>query len=87
VSLVSRRRVTLSLENVSQMSSAIAAHDLCPLHAKCAVGVSSYSTRNSVEEGGPTAARFELVLSGVDGRIAAGTSVGAGSWRVLVVFA
>lgn len=87
VSLVRGRRVTLSLEYMSQMSSAVAANNLCPLHAECAVGVSSHRTGNGVEECRPTAARLEFVLSSVDGRIAAGASVGAGSWRVLVVLA
>lgn len=87
VSLVRRRRVALSFEHMSQVSSAVAAYNLCPLHAKCAVGVSGHGTRDGVEEGGPAAARLELVLSSVDGRIAAGASVGAGSWRVLVVLA
>jgi hypothetical protein len=72
---------------MSQMSSAVAAHNLCPLHAECAVGVSSHRTRDGVKEGGPAAARLELVLSSVDGRIAAGASVSTGGWRVLVVLA
>lgn len=72
---------------MSQMSSAVAADNLCPLHAKCAVGVSSHRTRDGVEECRPAAARLKLVLSSVDGRIAAGASVGAGAWSVLVVLA
>jgi hypothetical protein len=63
---------------MSQVSSAVAAHDLCPLHAECAVGVSSHRAGNGVEEGGPAAARLEFVLSSVDGRIAAGARVRAG---------
>jgi hypothetical protein len=65
---------------MSQVASAVAAHDLCPLHAECAVGVSGHRTRNGVKECRPAAARLELVLSSVDGRIAAGASVGAGCW-------
>lgn len=87
MSLIRRRRVALSLKHMSQMSSTVAAHNLCPLHAECAVGVSSHCARNGVEERRPAAARLELVLSSVDRRIAAGASVGAGSRRVLVVLA
>lgn len=85
MSLVRRRRVALPLEHMSQMASAVAAHNLCPLHTKCAVGVSGHCTRNGVEECRPAAAGLEFVLSSVDGRIAAGASVGAGAWSVLVV--
>ena len=87
MSLVRRRGVSLSLEDMSQVTSTVAAHNLCPLHAKRAVGVSSHRSRNGVKECRPAAARLELVLSSVDGRIAAGASVSAGGWRVLVVLA
>lgn len=87
MSLVRRRRVSLTLEHMSQVTSAVAAYDLCPLHAECAVGMSGHRTRDGIEECGPAAARLELVLSRVDGRIAAGASVSAGGWRVLVVLA
>lgn len=87
VPLVRRRGVALALEHMSQVTSAIAAHDLCPLHAECAVGVSGHRTGHSIEECRPAAARFELVLSSVDGRIAAGAGVGAGAWHVLVILA
>jgi hypothetical protein len=65
---------------MSQVTSAVAAHNLCPLHAECAVSVSGHCTWNGVEECRPAATRLELVLSSVDGRIAAGASVGAGGW-------
>jgi len=87
VPLVRRRRVALTLEHMSQVTSAVAAHDLCPLHAECAVGVSGHRTGYSIEECRPAAARLEFVLSSVDGRIAAGASVGAGTWHVLVILA
>jgi hypothetical protein len=63
---------------MAQVASAVAAHNLCPLHAECAVGVSSHRTRHGVKERRPAAARLELVLGSVDRRIAAGASVGAG---------
>lgn len=72
---------------MSQVASAVAAYDLCPLHAECAVGMSGHRTRDGIEECRPAATRLELVLSSVDGRIAAGASVGAGGRRVLVVLA
>lgn len=85
--LVGRRRVAFALEHMSEVASAVGAHDLCPLHAESAVGVSGHCTRHGIEERRPAAAGLELVLSSVDGRIAAGASVGARAWRVLVIFA
>jgi hypothetical protein len=87
VPLVGRRRVALALEDMSQVTSAVAAHDLRSLHAKCAVGVSGHGTWHGVEERRPAASGLELVLSSVDGRVAASASVGAGAGRVLVVLA
>lgn len=79
-------RVALTLEHMAQVTSAVAAHDFGPLHAKGAIGVSGHSAGHGIEERRPAAARLKLVLCGVDGRVAAGASVGAGAWRVLVIF-
>jgi hypothetical protein len=79
--------VSLALEYMSQVTSAVAANDLCPLHAESAVSVSGHGARHGVEEGRPSAAGLELVLGSVDGRIAAGAGICAGGRGVLVVFA
>jgi hypothetical protein len=84
---VRRCWVSLALEHMSQVASAVAANDLCPLHAESAVGVSGHGARNGVEEGGPSATRLELVLSSVDGRVATCAGVCAGGRGVLVVLA
>jgi hypothetical protein len=87
VSLVRRRRIALALEHMSQMASAVGAHDLRPLHSKSAVGMSGHSARNSIEERRPATARLELVLCRVNGCVAAGASIGAGGRGVLVILA
>ena len=73
--LVRRGRVSLSLENVSQMTSAVRAHDLRPLHTECAISVSCHSPRNVVEICRPAAARLEFVIGFVKRRVAAGAGV------------
>jgi hypothetical protein len=87
VPLVRRCRVSLALEHMSQVASAVAANDLCPLHAESAVGVSGYGARHGVKEGRPSAAGLELVLGSVNWCVAAGASICAGGRGVLVVFA
>jgi hypothetical protein len=87
VPLVRRCWVSLALENMSQVTPAVAANDLRPLHAESAVGVSGHGARHGVEEGRPSAAGLELVLGSVDGRIATGAGICAGGRGVLVVFA
>jgi hypothetical protein len=87
VPLVRRCRVSFALEHMSQVTSTVAANDLCPLHAECAVGVSGHGARHGVKEGRPSAARLELVLGSVDWCVAAGAGICAGSRGVLVVFA
>lgn len=85
--LVRRRRVSLALEHMSQVASAVAANNLRPLHAESAVCVPCDGARDCVEESRPAAAGLELVLGRVDGRVAAGTVIGAGARGVLIVLA
>ena len=72
---------------MSQVASAVAANNLCPLHAESAVGVSGHGARHGVEEGRPSAAGLELVLGSVNWCVAAGASICARGRGVLVVFA
>lgn len=72
---------------MAQMATAVAAHNLCSLHAKRPIGVSRHSAWNRIEEGRPSAARLELVVRLVEGRVAASASVGALLGVVLVIFA
>lgn len=86
MSLISWRRITLSLEDVSQMASAIAANNLCSLHTKGAISVSSDRPWNGIEICGPTTAALEFVFRLVQGSIAAGAGVYALLGHMLVVF-
>lgn len=61
MSLISRRRITLSLKHMSQMPTAVITHNLRPLHSKRAIGISLHSTRHRVEIRRPATARFEFV--------------------------
>lgn len=86
MSLVGRRRVSLSLENVSQMTATITADDLRPAHAERSVCVSGDGAGHSVEEGGPAAAGLEFVVGFVQSRAATGAVVDPRGWGMLVVF-
>lgn len=77
--LVGGRRVALALEHMAQVASTVAANDLRPLHAKSAVGVPGHSAGDGIEESRPAAAGLELVLCGVDGRVAAGAGIATGA--------
>ena len=59
--LISRRRISLPLKHMSQMPPAVITHNLRPLHAKRAVGISLHSTRHRVEIRRPATARLEFV--------------------------
>lgn len=85
MSLIRRRRVSLALENVTQVSTTVRAHNLRPLHAKGAVRVPGHGARHGVKESRPAASRLELVLCSVQGCLAAGAGVDALGGSVLVV--
>lgn len=87
VSLVGGCGVSLSLEDVSEVTAAIRADNLDSLHAKGAVRMSRHGTGDSVEEGGPAAAGLELVVGLVERCLAAGAGVDTLGGHVLVVFA
>lgn len=67
VPLICRRRISLALENMTQMSTTVIAHNLNPLHAKRAILIPSNSARNGIEESRPAAPRLELVGGLVEG--------------------
>lgn len=87
VSLIGRRSVAFALENMAQMTPAVRADDLDPLHAKSAVHMSRDSSRDRVEKRWPPASRLELLSRFVEWSFAAGTSVDAFLRKVLVEFA
>jgi len=87
VPLIRRRRVTLALEHVSQMTATIATHYLRPRHAECTVRVPSYSSGHSIEESWPSTSTLELVLRGIEGCIAADAVISSLARSVFVVFA
>jgi len=85
--LVSRCWVSLSLENVAEMTAAVRADDLGPLHTPTTVNVSRHGAGNGVVERRPSATALELLLRGVKRRVAAGAGVDTAGRRVLVVLA
>lgn len=78
--------VSLALEHMSKVSTAVGADDLCPRHSESAVCMSRHGTRNIVEVCGPPAAGLELVGRRVKWRIACSASVDALFRHVLVIF-
>lgn len=83
--LVRRRRVSLTLEHMSQVSTASRAHNLRPSHAKRSIGVSCDSAGDVVEVCGPSTAGLELVVGFVEGCVAAGAGVDTFAGHVFVV--
>jgi hypothetical protein len=87
MSLVRWSRISLSLEDMSQMTTTIAAHNLRPRHSKCAISVSGHSSWHGIEECRPSTTTLELVLRGVERCVAGGAVVCPLCWGVFVVFA
>ena len=84
MTLVGGGRVSLALEDVTEMTATVRADNLSALHTKSAVGVSGHSTRNGIEESRPAAARFELVVGLVERSFAASAGVYTLGGHVLV---
>lgn len=86
VPLVGRGGVAFPLEDVTQMTTAVATDDLGPFHAETAVGVPGHGTGDAVKVGRPPATGLELVVGLVKGCVASGASVDTGGRHVFVVF-
>lgn len=87
VPLVRRRVVPLALEDVAEVPAAVGAHNLGAGHAQRAVLVAHHGAGDGIVVGRPAAARLELVVRLVEGRVAAGAVVGARVGAVLVILA
>lgn len=85
--LVDRVAKLLSLENMSQMTSAIRAHNLRPLHPQRPVCMPCHRAGHCVKERRPPTPAVELVTRLIEWRVAARTRVLAAGGRVLVVLA
>jgi hypothetical protein len=85
--LIRRRRISLTLKDMAQMSTTITADNLCPLHAECAICMSGDGTGDAVEVRRPPTARLEFMVGLIQWCIAAGACVHAGRGLVLVVLA
>ena len=57
MSLVRRGIVTLSLEDMAKMPTAVGTDNFRPFHAKSPVSVSSYGSRDAIKVGRPSATR------------------------------
>ena len=75
VSLVRRGIVPLPLKNMSQMTTAVAAHDFCPAHSESAICMSCHGSRNAVEISRPSTAGLEFMSGLVKRRRASRTGV------------
>lgn len=83
--LIGRRRVSLSLEHMSQMPTTVCAHYLYPLHAERPVCMPCDRAWDGVEESRPAASGLELLVCAVEGCAASGAGVCTLAWVVLVV--
>lgn len=86
MTLVRGSRIPLTLEYMAKVTPTVATHDLCPLHAECAINMPSHSTRDGIKVCWPTTARFELVVGSVKRRIATSAIVDAFGRIVGIVF-
>jgi hypothetical protein len=77
----------LALENVTQMSTTVIAHNLSAHHAQSPILLLSYSTGNRVPEGGPSTPRLKLVVRFIKWRVAGTAGIDAGVGGVLIIFA
>ena len=87
MSFIRRRRITFSLEHMSQMPSAIAAHNLRSFHPKRPIYMPRHCARHSVKESRPAAAGLEFLVGGIERSTAGGAGVDAGGRVVFVVVA
>ena len=85
MSLVCRGWIAFSLENMTQMTPAIATYDFCPLHSRASICMASHSAGEAVKVRGPTASRFEFVRSLVQRCVAASACVDSAAGKVVVV--
>lgn len=60
--LIRRCRIALAFEHMSQMSTTVAAHNLCARHAECPVLMPRHGAWDGIEECWPATARLELVV-------------------------
>jgi hypothetical protein len=75
--LIRRRRKPFSLENMAQMPSTVATHNLRALNAKRPVDMARHSARNRIKVGRPAASRLEFGVCLVYRRVAGSTVVDA----------
>ena len=62
MSLIRGSRISLSFEDMTEMTAAVGTDNLRPLHAETAVGMSGDCARQTVEIGGPSTSGLELVV-------------------------
>jgi hypothetical protein len=77
----------LALEDMSQVPSAVIAHNLRAHHAQTAILLLAHGAWHRVPEGGPPAARVEFVVGFVEWRVAPAARVDACVGVVLIVSA
>lgn len=78
--------ISLTLKYMAEVTPTVGTYDLCALHTKCVINVSSDSTRDGIKVCRPATARFELVIGSVKRRIATGAIVDAFGRVVGIVF-
>ena len=85
--LILRVSEPLSLEDMPKMTTAFVAHDLRPCHAESRIILLSYSSREGIPKGRPSAAGVEFVVRFVERCITRAAVVDAGVGVVFIVFA
>lgn len=78
--------IPLTLKYMAEVTPAVGTYDLCALHTKCVINVSSDSPRDGIKVCWPATARFELVIGSVKRRIATSAIVDTFGRVVRIVF-
>lgn len=84
MTLVGGGIVALALKNMSQVTTAVGADNLCSCHTESAVLMTDDGARDAIKIGRPAAARAELMARLVKRRITTCAGVYAVVWLVLV---
>lgn len=75
MSFISGGREPLTLKDMTKVTTAVAADDLCALHAKGVVHMSLHGAGDGVKVGWPATAGLELVVGRVERGIAASAGI------------
>lgn len=85
MSFIRRGRESFARKNMTEMTTAVATHNLCSLHSKSAIRMPGHSSGDRIEIRGPTTTGLEFMVGCVKGRVTAGAGIDTLGWVVGVI--